>query len=260
MFWNQNLRINSLFEKQEGYMKPFKFKQFEIIQKKNPQKIGTDSMLLGAWSAELNYSGIDRILDIGTGTGILALMMAQSFPEADITAIEPVDESLAEASINFKNSPFSQRILPIRSTLQSFGSMEKFDLIISNPPYYDGTYKSESELRNQARHTENLAVHELYECVEDLLSENGRFNVVVPQTEVTHHLERAFDQDLYLQEILHTVKENGERKRALLSFGFEEVDPEESELLVKFENGNYSEEYIELTKEFYHTDLRTLQK
>ena len=235
---------------------PLKFKQFDIVQAVNPQKVGTDSMLLGAWTSQL-LIGQDprRILDIGTGTGILALMMAQSFPEAEITAIEPHQESLVEAERNFRNSQFSKQIMSIQTSLQDFASMEKFDLIICNPPYFDGTYLSESDERNKARHTSELSISELYKEALDLLAEDGKLQLVIPQTELTEHLERAYDNELYLQTILHSIRENGERKRAFLSIGFNDIEPDEAEILVKDSQNNYSDEYISLTKAFYKKEL-----
>ena len=231
--------------------KPFKFKQFEIIQEANPQKVGTDSMLLGA----LSTGDFNRILDIGTGTGILALMMAQQCKSANITAIEPDLSSIQEATLNFKNSIFSDRILAIQSTLQQFGSLDKFDLIISNPPYFDGTYLSEDIDRNRARHDDGLRADELYEYVSDLLAENGRFNVIIPFDIETEHIERAFDNDLFIQTITHTLSPDGNKKRSIISFGFEDVEPEVSELLVKNAQNEYSQAYINLTKDFYFKDL-----
>ena len=231
--------------------KPFKFKQFEIIQEANPQKVGTDSMLLGAWTT----GDFSRILDIGTGTGILALMLAQKYKQANITAIEPDLASVQEATLNFKNSNFSERILAIQTSLQQFGSLDKFDLIISNPPYFDGTFLSQDIHRNRARHQDNLRIDELYECAAELLSVNGRFNVIIPFDIETEHIERAFDQDLFIQEITHTLSPDGSKKRSLISFGFEDVDPKIDQILVKNNKNQYSQDYIDLTKDFYLKDL-----
>lgn len=234
----------------------FKFKQFDIIQVSNPLKVGTDSMLLGAWTAATQKStSIQRILDIGSGTGILALMMAQSFPLSNITAIEPDQDSFQEAVLNFANSQFSGQIMSIQSTLQQFGAIEKFDLIISNPPYYNGTFISLDDAKNKARHQQELNVSELYEYGADLLTEKGMMNVVIPITELSEHLERAFDHDLFLQQILISTKENGEKKRAFLSFGFNDIEPIETTMLVKNASNQYSNEYIELTKDFYLKSL-----
>jgi tRNA1Val (adenine37-N6)-methyltransferase len=230
---------------------PFRFKQFNIVQEANPQKIGSDSMLLGAWTK----GEYKRILDIGTGTGILALMMAQSHPNGNVTAIEPQASSYEEAVQNFKASPFSDRILAIQSRLQQFGSMDKFDLIICNPPYFSNSFLSEDNGRNSARHTIDLRVDELYEYGAELLSETGNMNVILPFESETEHIERAFDNNLFIKKILHTQKVNGTKIRSLISFSFEDVEPEISSLLVKDSKNKYSDEYIQLTKEFYFKDL-----
>lgn len=227
--------------------RPFKFKEFEIIQEVNPQKVGTDSMLLGAWTK----GEFSRVLDIGTGTGILALMLAQKNTTAQITAIEPHLPSITEALINFKNSQFSNRILAINTSLQQFGSLDKFDLIICNPPYFNGSYLSENGERNSARHDLLLPAHELFEGINENLSIKGRFNLIIPFENEREFIERAFDQDLFIQEIMHTLSPNGNKKRSLISFGFEEKDPIVSEILVKNELNEYSSEYKELTKDFY---------
>ncbi|OIQ29909.1 MAG: hypothetical protein BM555_05570 [Crocinitomix sp. MedPE-SWsnd] len=231
--------------------KPFKFKQFEIVQEANPQKVGTDSMLLGAWTS----GNFTRILDIGTGTGILALMMAQKSTDSVVTAIEPNLESYTEATTNFNKSKYSNRILSINAYLQDFGAMEKFDLIICNPPYFDGSYLSEDDNRNSARHQSTLRTDELYECSADLLREDGRMNVVIPHSALGEHLERAFDNDLYLQDILISLSPDGTKKRAFISLGFEDIEPTEKTILVKDSNNKYSAEYIAMTKGFYLKDL-----
>lgn len=231
--------------------KPFQFKEFQIIQEQNPQKVGTDSMLLGAWT----QGKYERILDIGTGTGILALMLAQKNPTSSITAIEPNQKSLTEAELNFQNSKFASQILTINTSLQNFGSVDKFDLIICNPPYYNGTYLSEDVDRNQARHSNDLPLFELYETVAELLTETGKFNLIVPYEIETDHIECAFDNGLYIEHITHTTKANGDKKRSLISFCLEDNEPEITELLVKDEQNNYSKAYIDLTKDFYLKDL-----
>lgn len=232
--------------------KPFRFKQFTIHQAINPQKVGTDSMLLGAW-VEGNFN---RILDIGTGTGILALMMAQKNTAAQITAIEPDLDSVEEAKENFLSSPFSGRIMAINTALQHFGSLDKFDLIISNPPYFENAFLSEDEDRNRARHTQELPVHELYECVADLLNEDGVFALIIPFEEEENHLKRAFYKDLFAKKIMRTVREDGSFKRSLIQFSFEEREEVYvDKLLVKGSDNRYSERYIEMTKDFYYKDL-----
>ncbi|UKN01834.1 methyltransferase [Paracrocinitomix mangrovi] len=238
--------------------KPFKFKHFEIVQDENPLKVGTDAMVLGSWTAK-TISKLQkepkRILDIGTGTGVLALMMAQSFEQADITAIEPETISFNEAQHNFAQSKYKNRILGIKSSLQQFGSMDKFDLIICNPPYFNGTYLSDNLTKNNARHNTTLETFELYEGIDELLNEDGSCFIVIPHDLITEHLERAFDNDLYLHHILHSVSPSGNKKRAFICLGKQDIDPIESTLLIKNDQNQYSAEYVELTKEFHGTDL-----
>lgn len=232
--------------------RPFRFKQFTIKQDVNPQKVGADSMLLGAWIK----GDYQRILDIGTGTGILALMLAQKNPQAQITAIEPDFLSLEEAQENFQQSPFKQRIMGVHAPLQQFGSLEKFNLIISNPPYFENAFLSPDNDRNRARHTADLPVNELYECAADLLAEDGFLALIIPFEAEKEHLQRAWEEDLYPAEIMRTVREDGSFKRSLILFTFEEKSPKLSEICVKNSQNQYDEAYIELTQDFYFNDLR----
>lgn len=229
----------------------FRFQQFDIIQDKNPHKVGTDAMLLGAWT----QGNFKRILDIGTGTGVLALMMAQTNPKANITAIEPQEDAFLEAVQNFNHSAFKQQILPIQTELQNFGAIEKFDLIICNPPYYDGTYLSGNHARDIARHQDALPAFELFESGADLLSEDGHFNIIVPFEGETNYIERAFDNDLFIQKITHSVNTKGEKKRSLISFGFSEVEPKVSSICIRNADGTYSEAYKRLTRDFHGVEL-----
>ena len=236
--------------------RPFQFKQFTINQSTNSQKVGTDSMLLGAWTT----GAFNRILDIGTGTGILALMMAQKNPTATITAIEPDFDSFEEAYSNFQHSPFKSQLLAVHARLQDFGSMDKFDLIIANPPYFENAYLSKDQDRNRSRHTDDLPVFELYECASDLLAENGQFAVIIPFEEEENHFYRAAMEDLYPQRVLRTLREDGDYKRTLIQFGATPTpSPKTEELLVKDASNRYSDAYIELTKDFYGKDLKQLQ-
>ncbi len=230
---------------------PFQFKQFAIHQNLNPQKVGTDSMLLGAWSnAKHNH-----ILDIGTGTGILALMLAQQNPNSKIIAIEPDLISLEEAQTNFSESPFANQIQGIQSSLQDYKRGFKFDLIISNPPYFENSTLSENNSKNKARHTLDLPIDDLYKHATALLSEDGLLNLIFPYDLEEIHFSTAQKHNLFLTKILRTKKENGEFKRTLVSFSYKNEMAEESEMIVKYTDNSYSKEYIEMTKDFYGTDL-----
>lgn len=230
---------------------PFQFKQFAIHQTVNPQKVGTDSMLLGAWSDSKH----NRILDIGTGTGILALMLAQQNPNSKIVAIEPDLISLEEARINFFESPFSTQIQGVHSSLQDYKSEIKFDLIISNPPYFENSTLSENNSKNKARHTLDLPIEDLYKHSSNLLCGDGYLNLIFPFDLEENHFSAAQKQNLFPSKILRTKKENGEFKRTLVSYSFKNEIAEESDIIVKYTDNSYSKKYIEMTKDFYATDL-----
>ncbi len=230
---------------------PFRFKQFEIIQEINPHKVGTDSMLLGAWSD----SPAKRILDIGTGTGMLALMMAQHHPDAQITAIEANKECCDEAKRNFSNSIFNDRILAIHTKLQSFNTIDKFDFIISNPPYFDGSYKSESTERNRVRHDDDLLPNELFEHASGLLSDKGLMNIIIPFDREKKYLKAAAGEHLYPQKILRTLIPSGGFKRSLIAFARPDIIPNEEDILIKDSENRYSTQYIQMTREFHAVDL-----
>lgn len=230
----------------------FEFKYFTVIQKANAHKVGTDSMILGAWVS----SGYKRILDIGTGTGVLALMMAQKNPNAAITAIEPQTQNIKEAEINFRNSPYSDRIMSIPTMLQDFGSIEKFDFIISNPPFFDHDYKASNEERNNARHTDLLSIYDLYSGASELLAENGRMAVVFPEHLFEKHPAIALDEGLYAQRILKQLSPDTNVKRYFVEYSNQDKSEIAiEELLVKDSNNTYSKEYIALTKDFHGKSL-----
>jgi len=230
---------------------PFHFNQFTIQQKINPQKVGTDSMLLGAWSC----GTYNFILDIGTGTGILALMLAQQNPTSKIIAIEPDEDSINEAIVNFTGSRFNQQIIAIKSSLQDFKMNEKFDLIISNPPYFENSFLSESNDKNRARHTNSLPINIFYEKAKEFLKENGNLNLILPFDLESIHLREAEKYGFYPEKIIRTKRENGEYKRTLISYSLAKKSYSEKEMIVKYSDNSYSKEYIEMTKDFYKKKL-----
>ena len=230
---------------------PFQFKKFTIQQKINSQKVGTDSMLLGAWTK----GAFNSILDIGTGTGILALMLAQQNPTASIIAIEPDEASLNEAKENFENSPFANQIDAVQRSLQNFVTTKKFDLIIANPPYFEESTLSKNENKNRARHTAALSIEELYFFSNQLLAPGGKLNLVFPFDLEAQHFQTAAKNNLFPHQIWRTIREDGERVRTLISYSQQKIKPLEEELIVKYGNNTYSAAYIELTKDFYFKTL-----
>lgn len=208
-------------------------------------------MLLGAWS-EGSFS---KILDIGTGTGMLALMMAQKNPQALITAIEPNEDFLNEAISNFSSTAFSGRIESENCSLQHYKTTDKFDLILTNPPYFENSSRSENELRNDARHTETLPIRTIYECAAKLLAAEGELNLVFPHDIEARHFEEAGRCDLHPCRILRTTRDDGQLKRTLVSYKFGNSATTESTMIVKHSDNRYSDEYIRITEPFYAKSL-----
>lgn len=233
-------------------MKQFKFKQFAVNQDRCAMKIGTDSVLLGAWTDvdAHPYS----ILDIGAGTGVLALMLAQRSGAQLIDAIEIDDDAYEQCVDNFETSPWGDRLFCYHAALEEFVDEidDKYDLIISNPPFYIDTYKSNSKQRDLARFTDAMPFRQLIESVSKLLSENGRFSVIVPISEENEIIVLASKEHLFPNRILRVKgAPHSEIKRSLLEFSFQETSIIPKELIIETARHQYTDDYIELTKDFY---------
>lgn len=239
---------------------PFKFKQFEVQQHRCAMKIGTDAVLLGAWTSIETKPF--SILDIGAGTGIIALMLAQRSQAEVIDAIEIDDDAYEQCVDNFEQSPWSDRLFCYHASLEEFTEEieDKYDLIVSNPPFYSEDYKTENSQRNLARFSDALPFDHLLESVSQLLSEDGFFSVIIPFKEEESFVDLASKFNLFPNRILH-VKGNptSEIKRSLIAFSFRK-NPEEKngscdiiieELIIETSRHKYTKEYINLTKDFY---------
>jgi tRNA1Val (adenine37-N6)-methyltransferase len=226
----------------------FRFKQFEVSQEKSAMKIGTDGVLLGAWA---NAENSKRILDIGTGTGLISLMLAQRFPSANISGLEIDKNAAEEAKFNFTYSPFAKRLTLFESSLQNFDSDEKFDFIVSNPPFFDFTHP-ENSARNTARQQTDLTLKELLVHSNRLLSENGKSTYIIPYDKEDEFVSFAANLGLYPNKITR-VKGNAQTtiKRSLILFSRKKTDLEIDELIIEIERNVYTEEYIQLTRDFY---------
>ena len=231
----------------------FSFKQFSIQQDRCAIKIGTDGVLLGAWTPIENNPF--SILDIGTGTGIIALMLSQRSSAEQIDALE-IDEDAYEQSVdNFENSPWSDRLFCFHAGLDEFVEEpeDEYDLIVSNPPFYTDDYKSENEQRDLARFADAMPFEDLIEAAALLLSENGIFSVIIPFKEEEHFVALANEYELYPMKITR-VKGTpiSEIKRSLLAFSRnEKTDFPIDELIIENARHIYTPDYISLTKEFY---------
>ncbi len=232
----------------------FAFKQFTIHQDKCAMKVGTDAVLLGAWAKTY---GVRRALDIGTGTGIIALMLAQKCG-ATIDAIDIDEASAFEAKENVSNSKWNDRIHVHHISLQDYTKLQddKYDLIVSNPPYFSDAQPTTEESRTKARHTVLLPFSDLIDGAKKLLSKEGKFYVILPNIEGERFREMAEAKGLHLRRItrVKTTPEKTE-KRFLMQFGFiSKPQVSESTLIIEQDNLNaqhYTEEYKELTKEYY---------
>lgn len=231
---------------------PFHFKQFIVSQDRCAMKIGTDGVLLGAWvSIE---SPPKSILDIGAGTGIIALQLAQrSFAET-IDAVEIDDAAYEQCAENFEASPWSDRLFCYHASIQEFASEmeDKYDLIISNPPFYKEDYKTKNEARDVARFEDALPFRHLLICTAHLLSEKGIFAVILPKKEVDSFIALASEYQLFPKRICEVKgTPTTEVKRVLLEFSFHKTEPKNELLIIEVSRHKYTSEYTELVKDFY---------
>ncbi|EDP98189.1 methyltransferase [Kordia algicida OT-1] len=232
--------------------KPFRFKEFTIEQDKTAMKVGTDGVLLGAWTSIENHPF--SILDIGAGTGLIALQLAQRCHAEVIDAIEIDAAAYEQAVDNFENSPWSDRLFCYHAGLDEFVDEieDTYDLIVSNPPFYTENYKTESAQRDTARFTDALPFSALLSGVAKLLAPTGTFHTIIPFKEHEHFINLAKANKLFPKKICH-VKGNpkADFKRSLLSFSFENVENTEEELVIETARHQYTAAYISLTKDFY---------
>ncbi len=232
--------------------KPFHFKQFTIEQERCAMKVGTDGVLLGAWAKPPLQP--QQILDIGTGSGVIALMLAQRFPSAKVTGIDIEQGAYEQAQENFQNSVFASQLTAKNTAIQNFNSTDKFDLIVSNPPFFTQGILPENTQRQLARHTSDFSFEVFFEKVSTLLTKEGILAIVFPKIEADSLIKMAVNYSLFCQEYC-TVFPNPSKpaKRALLTFGLQKP-PEIKHTELTIENNirhEYTEEYQQLLKDFY---------
>ena len=231
----------------------FSFKKFSIQQDKTAMKVGTDGVLLGAWTP-INHKP-NSILDIGAGTGLIALMLAQRTSAGQIDALEIDEEAYEQATDNFENSPWSDRLFCYHAGLNEFVEEpeEEYDLIICNPPFYAEDYKTDNEQRDLARFSDAMPFEELIEAADLFISENGIFSVIIPHKEEEKFIALANEFDLYPVKITRVKgTTTSETKRSLLAFSRSKQDNFPiDELIIETTRHTYTEEYIALTKYFY---------
>ncbi|TDT46761.1 tRNA1Val (adenine37-N6)-methyltransferase [Maribacter spongiicola] len=231
---------------------PFKFKQFSVNQDRCAMKIGTDGVLLGAWANVENKP--ESILDIGAGTGVVSLMLAQRCFAEVMDAIEIDADTYEQCVENFELSPWGDRLYCYHAGLDEFVDEieDQYELIVCNPPFYAETVTSGNLQRDQARQNEFLPFNELLDGVSKLLTENGQFATIIPFKEKEAFVHMAADLGLFPKECLH-VKGNpsAEIKRVLLAFARVEQECNTTELVIETDRHVYTADYVDLTKAFY---------
>jgi len=232
-------------------MASFRFKQFTIKQEQSAMKVGTDSILLGSW---VTVEKEESILDIGSGTGILALMLAQRSNAKIIDAVEIDANTYEEAVENFENSPWGDRLFCYHSSIQEFAKEidDKYDLIIANPPYFDPHDIKSVSQKSIARQTHLLNHLTLLKATKQLLSLSGIAAFVIPFKMEEFFIDLARNMGLFVQRITRSKdQKEATFKRSLLEFGFKEKQVISDEIILKNRDTTYSIDFIKLTKDFY---------
>lgn len=237
-------------QKQKLYMPNpyFSFKKFTIYHNLCAMKVGTDGVLLGAWA---DVSSSKNVLDIGTGSGLIAIMIAQRCL-AQISAIDIDKNAAIQAKINAEASPWKDRIEVLHTDLCNYAPQTLFDTIVSNPPYFIDSLKCPDTQRNKARHTDSLTSTQLLKNVNRILHPNGLFSLILPSDQTDNLIEMANEYGLFPTRLTHVITKPGlSPKRSLLEFRKKTMPFHPQELVIELDRHIYSKEYIALTKDFY---------
>ena len=228
----------------------FKFKQFTVWYDRCAMKVGTDGTLLGSWAP---VNSVRKVLDIGTGTGLIALMIAQRQPLCHVDAIDIDAEAVSQACSNVAESPFHDRIKVELQDIVTMDSGVAYDLIVCNPPFFQNSLRSPNESRSFARHNVALSFEVLCQKAYELLQDEGLFCVVIPTDVRDGFIREATGARLFVKEQLDVCTKKGKHpKRVLLSFSKKiEETPSRGTLYMMDEHGVYTDEYRNLTGGFY---------
>ncbi len=229
----------------------FYFKQFKVQDRMSTMKVGTDAVLLGA-SVETGEAA--EILEVGTGCGVIALILAQRSP-ARIDAIEVDEKSVLQARENVNNSPWVKRISVFHQSFQVFASQadKKYDLIVSNPPFFTNSLKSPHQKRNISRHNDSLSFRELIICADQVIKKDGSLWVILPDKESNEFITTAMNKGFFVKKILKILPKPGRvPQRNIMQFIKDgTADTVIEYLAIRNPDDSYSREYMELTKEYY---------
>ena len=228
---------------------PFRFKQFSVAQGKCAMRVNTDGVLLGAWA---DAGTAEKILDIGTGTGVIALMMAQKNTSATIDAIDIDETAFEQAKENFTQSSWAERLQAYHSSLQDFSPDKRYDLIISNPPYFIDDYKTDNHQKNIAKHSISLSYKELMTGISRLLSNRGEADLVLPIFNLPLFESLASQENLFITKLTEVIAVEGkEPYLALIKLSSRKMEFSKNSIAIQNSAGEFSDEYRALTKDFY---------
>ncbi len=229
----------------------FRFKQFTVSHAESAMKVGTDGVLLGAW---VDYPNPRNILDVGTGSGVIALQMAQRFPAAHITGIEVDEKSAGEATGNMQRSPWAERLRCIHRDIREYARTTpgKYDLIVSNPPFFEDDLPSQNPRLSKAKHNINLRFEELFDSIDRLLHEDGMFALIVPWEKRSKIVRLAGEKNLYChRELVIYPKASKNANRTILEFYKTGAICRKEELHIYTEQNQYTADYRNICKDFY---------
>lgn len=230
--------------------KPFAFKQFEVVQSRSAMRVGTDAVLLAAW---VRLTNCLHVLDVGTGTGVIALICAQRCTAAIVEAIEIDEGSAEDAMENFKNSPWQNRMKVHLGDFLKIVASEKFDLIISNPPYFTHSLRSPDPVRNAARHDDYLPSDAFMKHARGLIKPEGKVALIFPKSELERWVLDASAVGLKPERICHVfTSAHKDAARVMIEFSFQDRnEPEMDSILIQKSPGEPSDAYKQLTADFY---------
>lgn len=233
----------------------FRFKQFEIMQDRCAMKVGTDGVLLGAWAAITAAAETKRVLDVGTGTGLIALMLAQKLEGANVVGIDIDEQAVEQARMNINNSQWADRMSIVQTSLQDYLPEEMFDIIVSNPPFFIDSLKNPDARRSIARHTETLSMDELAKHTARLLKENGYLFLVLSPEAYKQFQRTSVIYGLREETIIGVRSKAGKPVKRYMIVYRNNTDninySENREEVIMDDAGRYSDWYKALTEDFY---------
>ncbi len=231
--------------------RPFHFQQFSLHHHRSTMKVGTDAVLLALWT---DLDSVRSVLDIGTGCGIIPLLLAARSTSVKIDAVELDADSFEEATENFSVSPFADRLRVFHSDINHFVPLfgKKYDLVISNPPFFINDHRPKHAGRKMARHTDTLSYQQLVEASWRLMKPGGRFSIVLPYRESKVFLEQAGQSRFHLQQkMLIFPKPCREPNRVNLLLGTSQTVPVTEKFIIRDEHGIFTHQYIDMVKNYY---------